>query len=204
MQKPLQAHRGASGKRWIIALSFEFCNDALVLLWGMPSAQFYLNPPITPFTGKNKSSEGFFQGKHSVRVSFPCWQTAHYWAAIRFCSWKKIKTTTTILHSKEQNFILALHEFWPQSNNFVCSSEPWWSCLTVLSDNIFCAASCDFWIESHCNNLNTADGHFNFYTFSYTGFWIQYLLQIVTLKKNSIKNRDLFLVLFRLFLTLVL
>lgn len=133
MQKPLQAHWGASNKCWMIVLWFEFhtgISESLVLPWGIPSAPFCLNFPITPFTGKNKSSEGFFQWKHSVKVSFPCWQIAHHWAANRFCCWKKIKTRTTILHLKLK-FILALHEFWPQSNNFACSLEPWQSCLTT-------------------------------------------------------------------------
>lgn len=84
---------------------------------------------------KNKSSEGFFQWKYSVKVSFPCWQTAHHWAVTRFSCWTKIKTKTNILHSKEQKLILALHEFWSQPNNFVCSSESWQACLTVLSYN---------------------------------------------------------------------
>lgn len=105
MQKPLQAHQGASKKCWTIALEFEFhtgITGTLVLPQRIPSAPLYLNSPITPFTGKNLL-KGFSNENTQWKFLFPTDRQAHHWAEIRFYCWKKIKTRTTILPSKEQN-----------------------------------------------------------------------------------------------------
>lgn len=156
---------------------------------------------FSALTGKNKSSmKQIFQ----MKTVFPYWQTAHQCTSKRFCRWKKIKTKTTILQSKELRFILTLHEFWPQSNNFC----PFFNHLLILPGSpiwqqVFSTASCNFWIESLCSIVNTPDGHFRFYLFSYSGFQIQYPWKIVTLKKTSIPHKVLFLLVCRLFLPVI-
>lgn len=155
------------------ALSFGFCagtNDALGLLWGLRNSISSL--PLLHWQEETNLPMNFSKWKLFVKLSVPYWQRAHQCISNIFWGWKKIKTGTTILQSKELKLILTLHEFCLQSHSFACSSH-----LIVLPDcptwqQMFSIASCNFGIESHCN-LNTADGHFNFYLFSYSGFQIQ-------------------------------
>lgn len=206
MQKPLQGHWGASGKYWTIALWFEFCtenSDNLVLPWGIPSALsqlFYLNSPITPFTGKTNLLKGFSSENTQWKSLFPADRqlTIGLWSDS--VVGQKLKAEQIFCNQRNKSL------FW------LCMNSG--HSLVILSvlrnpdspvlQQMFCTASCDFQIETYWNNLNTADGHFNFYIFSYTGFWTQYPLQIVTFKKNSILDRDICLVLSRLFFRVIL
>lgn len=59
--------------------------------------------PLLHSQEKTNLRKGFSNENTQLKFLFPADRQAHHWAAIRFYCWKKIKTRTTILPSKEQN-----------------------------------------------------------------------------------------------------